>query len=67
MAFQSPLTIKYDSNGKPIGLTENNTITVSAVSATTLIIEDAVIQTLSAVSSNVTANLDEVAFVLNNQ
>lgn len=66
MAFQSPLTIKYDANGKPIGLTENNTITVSSVSATTLILEDAVIQNLTAVNSNVTADLDQYSFVLNN-
>ena len=67
MAFQSPLTIKYDANGSPIGLTENNTITVSSVSATTLILQDAVIQNLSAVNSNVTADLDQFAFVLNDE
>ena len=65
MPYQFPLTVKYDNNGKPIGLTETNSVSVSAVSATTLLIDEAVIQTLSAVSSNVVANLDDYTFALN--
>lgn len=64
MPYQFPLTVKYDGNGKPIGLTETNSVSVSAVSATTLIIDDAVISNLSAVSSNITANLDDYAFAI---
>jgi len=67
MVFQSPLVVKYDNSGKPIGLAESNEVSVSAVSATTLTINNAVIQTLSAVSSNIAPDFTDYAFVINDQ
>lgn len=67
MVFQSPLVVKYDNSGKPIGLAESNEVSVSAVSATTITINNAVIQTLSAVSSNIAPDLTNYAFVLNDE
>jgi hypothetical protein len=64
MVFQFPLVIKYDNNGKPVGLAESNEVSVSSVSATTLVVDAIITDSLSAASSNVTADLDEFAFVV---
>jgi hypothetical protein len=65
MTYQFPLTVKYDNNGKPIGLTETNSVSVSSISATTVIVNEAVFDYVSALSSNITADLNDYTFALN--
>jgi len=64
MPYQFPLTIKYNNDGEPIGFTETNSVSVSAISATTITIDEAVFDYVSAVSSNITPDLNNITVAL---